>query len=250
MFIDNKYTKIYNLIIARSFTRELYGYSEKHHIIPKCLGGNNLKENIAILSAREHFICHWLLTKMLIGVAKAKMYHALNLMLHAENPYQAHKRYKFTSRVYEIFKKKYAKILSLRALKNNPMHDPKTREKHAAAIKQRGPTVGNSGNTASDITKAKMRSAQLGKTLTPATKEKLSLININRDYRPGNTGLVSWYNPVTKMKKFFLKDAEPDGDWVKGSIPQTKVTCPHCGKNGSKAPMSKWHFDKCKEKFK
>jgi len=40
------------------------GYYEKHHIIPKSLGGTNKKENLVKLTAREHFICHWLLVKM------------------------------------------------------------------------------------------------------------------------------------------------------------------------------------------
>ena len=40
------------------------GYYERHHIQPKSLGGNNKKENLVKLTAREHFICHWLLVKM------------------------------------------------------------------------------------------------------------------------------------------------------------------------------------------
>jgi len=37
---------------------------EAHHIIPKSLGGTNTKENIALLTYREHFIAHALLTSM------------------------------------------------------------------------------------------------------------------------------------------------------------------------------------------
>ena len=40
------YQKVYNQIIERAKTRQLKGYTEKHHIIPKCLGGNNDKENL------------------------------------------------------------------------------------------------------------------------------------------------------------------------------------------------------------
>ncbi len=39
-------------------------YYEGHHVIPKCLGGANDKENIVLLTGREHFLCHYLLTKM------------------------------------------------------------------------------------------------------------------------------------------------------------------------------------------
>ena len=39
-------------------------YYEKHHILPKSLGGSNDETNLVKLTAREHFICHWLLVKM------------------------------------------------------------------------------------------------------------------------------------------------------------------------------------------
>ena len=39
-----------------------YIYYEKHHILPKCLGGNNDKENLVLLTAKEHYVCHKLLT--------------------------------------------------------------------------------------------------------------------------------------------------------------------------------------------
>jgi hypothetical protein len=39
-------------------------YYEVHHIIPKCMGGGNEKENLTTLTAREHFIAHWLLARI------------------------------------------------------------------------------------------------------------------------------------------------------------------------------------------
>lgn len=39
-------------------------YYEKHHIIPKCLGGTNDITNLVVLTAREHYIAHWLLAKI------------------------------------------------------------------------------------------------------------------------------------------------------------------------------------------
>jgi hypothetical protein len=57
------YEKIYNQLIERARNRkpEKYGYYERHHIIPKCLGGSNNKNNLVKLTYREHFIAHWLL---------------------------------------------------------------------------------------------------------------------------------------------------------------------------------------------
>ena len=58
------YQKIYNQIIERAKNRQLEGYKEKHHVIPKCIGGLNDKENLVELTAREHFLCHRLLCEI------------------------------------------------------------------------------------------------------------------------------------------------------------------------------------------
>ena len=42
----------------------ILGYFETHHIVPKCMDGDNTKENLVFLSAREHFIVHILLVKI------------------------------------------------------------------------------------------------------------------------------------------------------------------------------------------
>lgn len=38
-------------------------YYEKHHIIPRSCGGDNSKDNLILLTAREHYLAHYLLTK-------------------------------------------------------------------------------------------------------------------------------------------------------------------------------------------
>lgn len=38
-------------------------YKERHHIIPKCIGGTNDEDNLIDLYAHEHFIAHELLAK-------------------------------------------------------------------------------------------------------------------------------------------------------------------------------------------
>lgn len=38
-------------------------YHERHHIVPKCVGGGNDKDNLIDLFAREHYIAHKLLTQ-------------------------------------------------------------------------------------------------------------------------------------------------------------------------------------------
>lgn len=72
------YQNIYNQIIERAKNRKLEGYKEKHHILPKCMGGEDIKENLVELTAREHFLCHKLLCEM--HSSNEKLWYALFLM--------------------------------------------------------------------------------------------------------------------------------------------------------------------------
>ena len=110
MFIQNKYTTWYNNIIHNAQARITNGYSEKHHIIPKSLGGNNDKSNLVSLTAKEHFICHLLLTKMTTGLHNKSMWHAAWNMANQKRTYQ--ERYKVSSRIYEIIRIANAQALS------------------------------------------------------------------------------------------------------------------------------------------
>ena len=58
------YQKHYDLLIERAKTRILEGYTERHHIIPKCMGGSNKKDNLVKLTPEEHYVAHQLLVKM------------------------------------------------------------------------------------------------------------------------------------------------------------------------------------------
>ena len=97
------YTIIYNSIINNAKTRnKLECYIEKHHIIPVCMGGSNHQSNKAVLTAREHFICHWLLTK--IHPDKSGIWFGFMCMAFMTDS-KFHKRdYKVSSKLYEKLK--------------------------------------------------------------------------------------------------------------------------------------------------
>lgn len=70
----NKYKRWYYALMRKAVARgRPSGYSEKHHIVPKALGGGNDAANIVRLTFREHFVAHWLLTKFTKGIARQKM---------------------------------------------------------------------------------------------------------------------------------------------------------------------------------
>lgn len=113
MFLDNKYTKYYRAIINRaaSISRSKKSeYFEAHHIVPRSLGGKNQKTNLVLLTGREHFLCHLLLTKMFPHHSNGhkRMLHAF-MFLKGANSHQ--QRY-VNSRLYENIKQDYAEIRS------------------------------------------------------------------------------------------------------------------------------------------
>jgi hypothetical protein len=87
------------------------GYTEVHHILPKSLGGNDNNENLVRLGAREHFICHLLLTKMVKSNSDLwKMKNAV-LIFRSETKDQQRYQGSLTSRVFEKIKKEVAEQL-------------------------------------------------------------------------------------------------------------------------------------------
>jgi hypothetical protein len=99
IFLNNKYSVWYFNIIDGARNRISLGYSENHHIIPKSMGGSNAKKNIVSLTAKEHYICHLLLTKSVVDEFRKKMKYAFWRMCNSNL-----RRYKPTSRMYEIGK--------------------------------------------------------------------------------------------------------------------------------------------------
>jgi hypothetical protein len=98
--------KIYNSIIkkARSENRirlkrnqKNYVYYECHHILPKCLGGTNIEENLVLLTAKEHYICYKLLTYIYKG--NIKIVYAFHRMTFAKNG-----KYNISARDYKYIR--------------------------------------------------------------------------------------------------------------------------------------------------
>lgn len=59
--MNRHYLNRYNRFIAARRDRILEGYTEVHHIVPEAKGGTDDPSNLIALTAREHFIAHWIL---------------------------------------------------------------------------------------------------------------------------------------------------------------------------------------------
>lgn len=104
------YQKLYDTIVERAKNRELQGYKERHHVVPKCMNGSDDPSNIVELTAKEHFLCHKLLVNIYPDNRKLKF--ALWAMYSLHNNQQK-REYKYGSKEYE-----QAKILMQEAHKN------------------------------------------------------------------------------------------------------------------------------------
>lgn len=60
------YHKLYDKLIAYARSEEYpkHEYLERHHIIPRCMGGSDDESNLVDLSVRHHFYAHRLLCRM------------------------------------------------------------------------------------------------------------------------------------------------------------------------------------------
>jgi hypothetical protein len=183
------YQSIYNQIIERAKNRQLEGYKEKHHIIPRCLDGGNNKENLVELTAREHFLCHLLLVE--IHPKNNKLWYALHLM--SINKNKQYVKYKVSSRMYEYIKTKRYEIkrehseetkMKMRKPKPDGFGDNiskkltgrkdslETRKKKSESNK--GKDGFWKGKSHSDETKSKMKKARKNVILTKERNDKIS----------------------------------------------------------------------------
>ena len=92
-------------------------YHERHHIVPKCMGGTNDEENLIDLFAKEHFIAHKLLYEE--NPKNDSLVYAYANMAFAKG--SANSRYQLTPEEYEEARIKMSQMLKER-YKNKENH--------------------------------------------------------------------------------------------------------------------------------
>ena len=147
--LDNRYSRTYERLVDKARCRVLEEgvYFERHHVIPRSLGGGDDPSNLVNVTAREHFIAHLLLTKCYEGQERVKMLHAFGMMSRMRN---------LTSGQYEACRKAISE-----ARKNA---SPETLAKMSES--QRGEKGFWYGKNHSEETKLKMSVAKKGKRKT------------------------------------------------------------------------------------
>jgi ribosomal protein S27E len=216
MFKENKYTIEYYRIINQAKNRfQPTEYTEKHHIIPRCLGGENTKENIVVLTYKEHYVCHHLLTKM---SDTPSLIHAFWSMSTKNR-----KKY-YNAKMYADAKRLYVGRIS------GDNHWAKTQEYKK---EYSGPWDSNRLND--------FRKKVSGDN---HWTHKIDMSKHSEDMRKGID--IQKRNQETSMRMKVNNPMKDPNIAEKFKHPKEKVTCPHCGKIGGKPVMMKYHFDECK----
>ena len=126
-------------------------YYEKHHIIPRCMGGDNKKNNIVKLTAKEHYVCHMLLCEIYPNTNKLK--YAFWRMCNVVNNEFQDRNYTVSSNAYNRIKGEVSLLIS--------------------ANRKGKPTTLGYKHTVESIEKIKQSRAK--QIITDKAKEKMSL---------------------------------------------------------------------------
>jgi hypothetical protein len=247
----NKYTKWYNQIIQRAQGRVLEPPYERHHITPRSLGGTDEKENIAFITPREHFICHWLLVKMTTGEDHYKMINALRMM-RAENPGQKRYHTKITARVYENLKKEYARLQSEKVSgENNPMYGDKFYRSEEGKQRQRAAVSGDNNGAKTEEARQKIAESKLGKKRAPFSEEwRAKMAESKRGEKNNRWGVEVLDSTRQKIgnkirgRKQTEEEKARRAEANRGKI-KPKLLCPHCQQMIAVNTYPRWHGPNC-----
>lgn len=243
------YKLIYDQIIQRAQQEQAVralakknktAYFEQHHIVPRCMGGRGTKENLVLLTAREHFVCHHLLWKWAVKTITndgiiAKLGYAFSCMSRVSDDQE---RIHYTSYQYEAMRAAHSRASSITSLgERNPFygkkHTQETKEKISKA---------NTGNKIWEKMSEEHRQRFLAMARAPKSEEHRRKI--------GRKGYINLRNihtdEIIRVPKSDPRCSSPD--WVtqnKGKKLKRNYQCPYCGKWFGRQAFEYWHNDYC-----
>jgi hypothetical protein len=211
-------------------------YYESHHIIPLCLGGDGKAfqwkhSNIVLLTAREHFICHWLLHRL--NPDSISLLYAFDKMC-VFSPTQSNNRYIPSSRVI-------SEIMESRRILGRGDQFKKLMSKKFKGKKR-----------------SKLQCPYCYKIGGDGNMQRWHFNNCIK--KPGNENIIRTIKINKKPEKVKCPHCQVAGAsnlmnfWHFDNCPKKllnesvrkEVECPHCSVKGGERIMKRWHFDNCK----
>lgn len=199
------YSRIYeNLIFSAKNRKKPKCYCEKHHIVPKSMGGDDSKENLVILTAREHFLAHWLLKKIYNNKEMIYAFHAMTKPV-------GNNRQRYTSRSFKYAREAMARWMKEnRAGEKHPLYGTKgvdspnygskrtneTRKKQSDAAKKR----------TSNANSLKIVCVETGQSFKSISEAKKTFTKGNINYALKTGGLAGGYHFCYESEGFNIKE--------------------------------------------
>lgn len=179
-------------------------YIERHHICPKSKDlfpeYENFKiypENLVKLTARQHFLAHWILHKAF----NTKTTHdAFWMMCHAKDKRQQ-RFYKLNSNSYKLLKEERSKFVSMQMSENNPSKQEKVKEKRRIAALGNMYGKSNKGKTRNEEQRRKMSESRKGKS-SSTEKHKTSVTESNKKRILEGKCTINFAIEASKVKCF------------------------------------------------
>jgi hypothetical protein len=205
-------------------------YDEEHHILPESMGGDNNNTNLVMLTARQHYLAHWMLWK---AYKSKEMTSAFFAMSNQNNQHQGRTR-RITSRTYEILRKEFARLISIST--TELWQDTEYRQKHIAT-----------NNTLKTKTLRSQKAKELWEDVEYRKKQHLARKKVwasgqfNRDHsKCGNKG----DDNVSKRPEVKAKNS--GANHYSNREGYVKPSCIHCGITSTLTNIKRWHNNNCK----
>lgn len=241
-----KYLKFINYYLNTN--KLLSANFDKHHILPKCIFPNYATnfDNIVNLTYREHFIAHWMLTRIFYN-ENEKLLFAFNTMNNTRN-------YKNNSKIYEVERKlAYEKIKKININRfinmsnEDKLKEAERNKKHSKTLKNKTSDYWNNVISKRNITNSKKTDYELQNTnLKKSQKSKIIWNNMTDDdyYKRCDQQrriMIEYYKNVS-TEDLNIRNKNNS----KGQHNLSIMTCPYCGKKSkSRGNMKRYHFDNC-----
>lgn len=227
------YKKIYDRLIEDAkINPKSELYKESHHIIPKCMNGSNDKDNIILLTARQHYLAHWLLYKI---YKTSSLVHAWNLMSVVGI---GQEKRKVNSHLFGYCKKERSLILSKQFTGEGNNFYGKT---HSEETKDFISQLNKGQDRRSEESILSWIENVAKKPKSKEHREKIS-----------RKGLVMLQN-INTLEIIRVPNTDDRvllKEWVNPRIltPELKSKCLYCDMITTNSNLKRWHNDKCKNR--
>ena len=220
------YKKIYDSLIDRARSREIdeKTYYEAHHVKPKCIGGDNKKENLVMLLAEEHYVAHLLLAK--IYPQSSGLVFAANMMANRNN-----KTYSWVKKRFALENAKKHKGLkhsecskqkmsaSKKGVPKSSSHKENIRKRKLKRLEYKGKTYLGYENLLEETGVSRhlyIKFYQKGFDPEPYIgNNTYKMIEANKLNHPKNASGCKWYNDG-ETEKYFRQN--PSDGWTIGRL--------------------------------